>query len=426
MQKLLLAVGWIGLGLSVLLLGSLFMFIAWNVWNDFTGPPYGSDGPHSGWTAVWIDDVDGDAVPDIALKTRFEPPSQQGWGAVRLLSGASGRQLRVLHGLNINEQLHDQIGSAGDLDGDGRGEIWWKSDSQNLHFGTGPQGSDAKSLPVNPSDAAVATLGDVDGDDQIDYLVSGFPKSDLGVDTISVVSSSTWMALWTLSRPELKKMSWPPFAWNASDAGDVNTDGIADAAIVDENGRVLLVDGRSGSVLRELESRVGWTLRGLSALGDVDGHAGPELAVHVQWSSLEPLSELEGAPDQIRVLSSADGALLKTIRVPVLVGSVFSPGDVNGDGLLDVAWLGDRKLEVIRVLDEKVLHSIQGAWSIPGRGDYDNDGCDDLLATRNIHLDEGDKAPEDLWRKGRVEIVSGKDGSILRTFDEAVLPPVIK
>jgi hypothetical protein len=73
-----------------------------------------------------------------------------------------------------------------------------------------------------------------------------------------------------------------------------------------------------------------------------------------------------------------------------------------------------------------MLHSIDGVWSVPGLADYNADGCGDLLVTRSIHFGEHERGPEDLWRKGRVEIVSGKDGSILRTFDEAVLPAVTK
>ena len=58
----------------------------------------------------------------------------------------------------------------------------------------------------------------------------------------------------------------------------------------------------------------------------------------------------------------------------------------------------------------------------PGRGDWDADGCADLLVVHNVHLELGEEAPPDLWRKGRVEVISGKDGSILRVYDESVLP----
>jgi len=73
--------------------------------------------------------------------------------------------------------------------------------------------------------------------------------------------------------------------------------------------------------------------------------------------------------------------------------------------------------------DGQVLRSLDDVRCVPGSADHDGDGCADLLVTRNVRLEVGARAPRDLWRKGRIEIVSGKDGSILRSWDESILPP---
>ena len=49
-----------------------------------------------------------------------------------------------------------------------------------------------------------------------------------------------------------------------------------------------------------------------------------------------------------------------------------------------------------------------GPWS-PATGLVPRDGHADLLVTRNIRFKPNEDAPADLWRKGRVEIISGKE-----------------
>lgn len=415
---------WVRVGLLAMCFSMVVLFLAVgsffaaHLWKAMTGPPYGSDGPHSGWTAVWVGDVDGDEVPDIALKTVFEKAGND-WGVIRVLSGATGRTLRVLGSINISQHLDETIGPVEDLNRDGREGIWWKSRASSLHIVASLNSTATKSLRVGVGET-VAVLGDVDGDNQSDLLVGGYPLAGESPGIISAVSTRSWTAIWTLSKPTSKEKIAPWFASHACVAGDVNSDGIADTAIVDEEERILLVDGSTGSIERKLDWRVDNITGILAPLGDVDGDGSPELIVYEEWSRFGRRRS-GPAKTPLRIVACSDGSLLRGLEVPGMLRNAFSPGDVDGDGVPDVAWNGEGRLGVVRGSDGAMLWSADGVWAYRGVGDYDHDGRGDLLVSRNIQFEPGEDAPEDLWRMGRIEVLSGRDGFILRTFDESVL-----
>ena len=389
-------------GLFVLVVVALLLFL------KFAGP-FRWDDSSSGWSAVWVGDLDGDDVPDLALGIAFEP----GRGPLRLLSGVDGRVLGELEGVLLHGNPDPVVGPLGE-----RG-YWWQSGYHTLHLLPDGIGGADLALDVDLGEA-VSPMGDVDGDGAIDVLVSGFPRN-AGRDSISVVSTRTGAAIWTLSRHEDEIPQLQRFGWKGCAVGDVNGDGAADAAIVDERDLVLLVDGRTGSTLREIEHSVEWGMGELTPLGDLDGDGVPELALYEGWADYDSKTYAE-TRHPVRVVSCASGELLATHRVDHDLFKVFSPGDIDGDGALDLGWLGGG-LVVVRAASGDRLLSLERGWSGAGRADLDGDGCDDVLVAHNVVIDQAIDPPDDLWRLGRIEVVSGRDGSILRTFDEAVLPP---
>src|SRR5688572_1609354 len=86
-----------------------------------------SDPEWSGWEAAWLGDLDGDRVPEIALLTWCEPvdPATRDRSVLRVLSGASGATIATFRDLGTQGPAEQRIGPAGDLDGDGREEVWW-------------------------------------------------------------------------------------------------------------------------------------------------------------------------------------------------------------------------------------------------------------------------------------------------------------
>jgi hypothetical protein len=407
-------------GAVLVLLGSWFVWLVVQLSRDLSGPPpYGSDEPSSGWIAVWLGDLDGDRVFDLALKTAFEQArgGAYRWGVTRVLSGATGKELKVLQGTGALAQLHEEIGPAGDIDGDGRPEIWWTDGYGDLLVGAPGEERWKLELRVDLLAEAVP-LGDVDGDHCTDLLVSAFPVQPEGLTAVSAVSGRTGTLLWTVTGADMGAPLYTSFGGHIARLDDVDGDRIADAAVVDEQERVLVVSGADGELLRTLPQRVDHT-GALESLGDLDGDGSPELLVYQGWPDLLD-GEWQGK--LVQVVSAADGEVLASHPAGEFVWSAFSPGDVDGDGDLDLAWLADGAIEVVSALDGRSLRRVENGGIQPGRGDWDADGCADLLVVHNVHLEVGEEAPPDLWRKGRVEVISGRDGSVLCVYDEGVLP----
>lgn len=369
-----------------------------------------SEDATSGWSALWIGDVDADGVPDLALGIS----SESYWNKVRLVSGADGRVLAELGPFNLSNHLADVVGPLAE-----RG-FWWKGQDHTLHLDLDGLGDGDLELDVGLGEA-VAPLGDVDGDGALDVLVSGFPKSQTR-RVLSAVSTRTGQALWTLSRERSRELAAPPFGWVAAAAGDVDGDGVVDAAVVDERKRVLLVDGRTGTTLRELEQHVDWITGALVPIGDVDGDRAPELALYEAWRSFDRAA-MDEPRNALRVVSCATGEVLASHEVEGILFHVHSPGDVDGDGALDLSWFGSQGRAVVRALDGTPISGAVGDAGPRGHRDLDRDGCDDLLVVHNVVIDASIDPPEDLWRQGRIEVVSGRDGTVLFTLDESVLPP---
>jgi hypothetical protein len=126
-------------------------------------------------------------------------------------------------------------------------------------IGTGPNAGMGRS---------VAGLGDVDGDGQADVLV-GEPQNGEGRGRAWCFSGADGTVLWTLEGPNTTY----ELGYCVANAGDVNNDGVDDAAIGApgynaDAGLVRLVDGASGLVIRTL---YGTSLGGVT--GDRFGQA---------------------------------------------------------------------------------------------------------------------------------------------------------
>jgi hypothetical protein len=261
-------------------------------------------------------------------------------------------------------------------------------------------------------------LGDVDGDRCTDLLVRAYLGQPEKGRTVAAISGRTGEVLWTLGAFEEGRPPGIDCGGHVTRLDDVNGDRVTDVAMVDVQERLLLLSGADGEVLRALPQRIDGS-GSLETLGDLDGDGLPELLVYRGWPDLVD-DEWQGNP--VQVVSAASGEVLASHPGGEFVWSVFSPGDVDGDGHLDVAWCTDGVVEVVSALDGGSLLRVEEGYALPGRGDWNADGCADLLVVRNVYLDDHEEAPPDLWRKGRVEVISGRDGSVLRVFDEEVLP----
>ncbi len=248
---------------------------------------HGDDrGDELGRTAVGLDDLDGDGVPDLAVGA----PSGN---FVRLVSGTDGHELATLRGQADGDRFGVSLARTGDLDGDGIDEFMVGADqSRNAGVGYvrvfngatrevlhGFQGARAKSN----FGGTVAGLGDVDGDG-IDDVAVGSGTLDLyrsmaEFTGVKVYSGATGEPLLDLPRP----------AAFLADAGDIDDDGHGDLLVgqpTDDSaaigaGSVTVISGADGSVLATLHGALAGERLGIAvaAAGDVDGDGDPDVII---------------------------------------------------------------------------------------------------------------------------------------------------
>ncbi|MBI4585413.1 MAG: hypothetical protein HY717_15475, partial [Planctomycetes bacterium] len=189
----------------------------------------------------------------------------------------------------------------------------------------------------------------------------------------------------------------------------------------EDRGRVLLVSGRTGAVLREwvgVEAHIGFG-GAVSAAGDLDGDGITDFAAvdHREGLTITIISPRSGEA----ILKISAGIRPFTAAYPILA----EPFDADGDATPDLA-LGDSGYVIggrISVYSGKTGHEI---WTRKGNkafdglgfslaliGDLDGDGRRDLAAGKpgSSHA-----VWEDSQTPGEVVILSGADGSILRAL----------
>ena len=185
-------------------------------------------------------DADADGRPDLAVGDLSQ-------GRVWVHSGATGALLHTLTPPPSEDfgGFGAALAGAGDLDGDGRGELLVGAPFRNptLHQHDGAflvfRGADGSLLrahvggTANPTGMNIAELGthlaglgDVDGDGVRDYAAQG---SGMSSAQAVLYSGSTGALLHLYPNPHV---SLEEGAWGLADAGDVDGDGIPDLLVL--------------------------------------------------------------------------------------------------------------------------------------------------------------------------------------------------
>lgn len=286
---------------------------------------------------------------------------------------------------------------------------------------------------------AVAGGADLDGDGFDDLIVSS-PGADTSGKTdnglIQAISGQTGTVLFQRAGDS----STDQFGWSVAIAGDVDNDGVRDVIVGApfalnasnvRTGMARVLSGASGSTLHTFyglaaDDRFGWSVDGgfdsnQDNFGDV----------------------IVGAPDgdttqlggcgYVSTFSGANGALLLRVlgssNFARLGASVAALGDLNGDARRDLAAGApghNGRGRVIAWSGASVTGSVTTLWSVDGSGagdelgsalagqfDANGDGLGDVACGAR-----GENAPG-ATDAGAVKILSGADGSVLRSVSGA-------
>ncbi|MDB4927653.1 MAG: putative integrin-like protein [Myxococcaceae bacterium] len=323
-------------------------------------------------------DVNGDGYDDLVVGSFYASPG----GRVRAgtasvfhgsASGIGATAARVLEGGAAGDYFGISVASAGDVDGDGYGDLivgaYYASPGGRTNAGAASvflgsaTGIGATAARVLEGGAArdyfgisVGGAGDVNGDGYADVVAGAYgaaPGGRVQAGTASVFLGSATGIGATAVRVLEGGAAGDYFGYSVADAGDVNGDGNSDLVV----GAILASPGGSvnagtASVFLGSASGISATaarvLQGaaydqfghaLASAGDLNGDGYTDLVV----GAIVNLGGRPGAGTASVFLGSASGIGATAARVLAgdtvnerLGSSVAGAGDVNGDGYADL------------------------------------------------------------------------------------------
>lgn len=368
-------------------------------------------------------DVDADGVPDFVVGA--DSKTTASIGRVWIYSGATHQLLHTVVATQATSHLGWSVAAAGDFNLDGHDDVLVGApgggvggvalvlsglDGSVLHTFGG-------AAPVDGLGEQVGNAGDVNGDGRSDLIV-GAPYRDVGgienVGAAVIYSGADTSILRTFVGA-----NYDGYFGSAVDGiGDVDGDGFDDVAIGERGGTNLWIySGADGSTIRVHASSSGFFPgRNVAGIGDVDGDEVPDYAAGSPISQILPATNV----GRVRVYSGLDGGVLHEFtgqNAGDFFGSALAAaGDVDRDGVPDILIgtpssfaAGPGRAEIYSGADWSLLQTFQSGVtddgfgrSVAGIGDTNGDGVPDVV----IGFNGSNKST---YRTGAVRIYSGLD-----------------
>ncbi len=348
--------------------------------------------------------------------------------------------LQTNYGLNLGDELGWSVRSAGDVDGDGYGDILAGAPAAKINGATlgrarvisGKTGATIHELTGTVSMGGfaydVAGVGDLDNDGHADFVVGIRPWDYAagGPGSAKVFSGKTGALMFTFTGTGTNNS----FGGSVNAAGDVDKDGTPDIVVGSTTESVVGVDaggvwvfsGKTGAAIRHFlgttNSQLGICVAGA---GDVNGDGYADI---IAGANTDPAGG--GIAGSVHIYSGKTGVQLwqKIGAFDSQMGvGVAGLTDVNGDGLPDVVFgaLSDStqgafagKVQVCVGSTGAVIHTLYGpsgsgfGESVGSLGDIDGDGRGDFLVGMP-------SASNGTSNSGGVKVFSGATAALLFT-----------